>query len=199
VYKECKTEKSAKRQKEIERSFLRLLTKKSFDLISITEMSKDLSIPRRAFYRYFESKESLLCAAIDGVLFEYESYNSSEDGMSRRTVTRELKKFFDFWLLPTQNQMLLALKRNNLEGYLIQRSIEYSQSQIAALSKFLPFDDAWQKAQIFNFTITGLMSMMLRWYNDGCRENTLDMAISAKRMITYPLFPNLENWGIFDE
>ncbi len=199
MYKSCKTEKSAQRQSEIENRFIKLLSQKHFDEITVSEICRELDIPRKAFYRYFETKESILKAATDHILLSYESYSKNTKESSKRTVTNELTAFFEFWLLEPQQQLLSALKKNNMYGHLIQSSINYSSGQLAGISKFIRDENDLVRSQLFPFAITGLMSMMLKWYDGEFRKSTHEMALAAKRMLTEPLFPNLETWGIFDE
>ena len=74
MYKLCKTEQSAKRQREIEMALLNLMSKKSYSEISITELCKNLGMPRKTFYRYFESKEDTLYALIEHTMNEYQYF-----------------------------------------------------------------------------------------------------------------------------
>ena len=75
MYKLCKTEQSAKRQREIEGKLLALMWQKHFDDISITELCEFVGMPRKSFYRYFDSKEDALEALIDHTLGEYTGFN----------------------------------------------------------------------------------------------------------------------------
>lgn len=199
MYKSCKTEKSAQRQREIEDGFLRLLSQKHFEQTTVSEICLFLDIPRKAFYRYFDSKEGVLKASIDHILISYENYSAASPDSKKRTITSELSKYFEFWKLPQQLLLLSALKKSKLFGHLIQRSIEYSSGKIAGLTKFLKDEDEWVQKQIFQFAVTGLMTMMLDWYNSGFKKSSFEMAQAARRMVASPLFPNLELWGILNE
>ena len=98
MYKSCKTEQSARRQREIEEKFIQMLAIRHFDEIKIADLCAELNIPRKAFYRYFESKESVLKASIDHILLGYEVYRSNSSPTPRRTVSSELERYFEFWL-----------------------------------------------------------------------------------------------------
>jgi AcrR family transcriptional regulator len=62
MYKMCKTEKSASRQRLIEQTLLELMKREPYDAITITSLCSELKMPRKAFYRYFDSKETALRA-----------------------------------------------------------------------------------------------------------------------------------------
>ena len=65
--------------------------------------------------------------------------------------------------------------------------------------KFFP-DESYETArQILNFTITGLMSIMIDWFKNGYKQTPEEMATLACRLIEQPLFKNLENIGIYKE
>ena len=51
MYKKCQTERTAIRQQEMEQGLLRLMLKKHYDEISVTDLCQELQIPRKAFYR----------------------------------------------------------------------------------------------------------------------------------------------------
>ena len=46
MYKLCKTERSAKRQREIEHALLDLMTERHYETISVTELCEKMVMPR---------------------------------------------------------------------------------------------------------------------------------------------------------
>jgi hypothetical protein len=42
------------------------------------------------------------------------------------------------------------------------------------------------------FAVCGLMTMMLQWHHGGYQEAVSDMAKVAARLLTQPLFPDVE-------
>ena len=198
VYKECKTEQSAKRQYAVEQAFLELLLTKEYKEITVSELCESLAIPRKAFYRYFDDKEGVLSAMIHHTLVRYGEFSANSTS-ARRTVKREIEQFFAYWKDEPQRKLLVALDRSNLLNTLISMSINFSSSRLLNLSKFFGSDDANISEEMFCFVITGLMSLMLSWYRDGYKRTTADMANITCRLLTLPIFPNLSEWGIYDE
>jgi hypothetical protein len=45
---------------------------------------------------------------------------------------------------------------------------------------------------VMMFAVCGLMTMMLQWHHGGYREAVPDMAKIAARLLTRPLFPDVE-------
>ena len=53
MYKLCKTEQSAARQRQLEEGLLTVMLTRRYDEISVSDLCDDLAIPRKSFYRYF--------------------------------------------------------------------------------------------------------------------------------------------------
>lgn len=194
LYKICKTEVSARRQREIEGCLLELMSAKRYEDITITELSDRMNMPRKAFYRYFDSKEDALCALIDHTMSEYSGFTVDRSGDPHRSLRRELEEYFKFWI--SKKHLLTALDRSGLVGTLIERNISYPVSDVIMLEKFLPKEDREMSEYIFKFAFSGLVYTMINWYREGFKTSTSDMARIACRMLREPLFPNLLQFGI---
>ena len=57
MYKLCKTEQSANRQRQLEEGLLQIMLTRHFEEVSVSELCDQLQIPRKSFYRYFSSKD----------------------------------------------------------------------------------------------------------------------------------------------
>ena len=93
MYKLCKTERSALRQKEIESALLEIIKKKPYNDVTITELCDKLEMPRKTFYRYFESKDDALYALIEHTLTQYSGFKG--DGENKEKV-RKMHSFLNF-------------------------------------------------------------------------------------------------------
>ena len=56
MYKICHTEESSRRQRELEQRFLNALRSQAYDKIVLTELCRQLNVPRKTVYRYFPTK-----------------------------------------------------------------------------------------------------------------------------------------------
>ena len=198
MYKKCKTVRSKKRQKEIEQAFLKCLSQKLYEDITVIEICTVANIPRKAFYRYFETKEGVLHALIDHTLQGYEEYYQSIK-KEKRTINGDLEAYFSFWLTEPRTSLLKALKKSDLIDSLYRYSKDLAESGFINTARFLPEENSWRQKQIFNFAITGLMTIMLDWFDGGCVQSTGEMAEVSRRILSSPLFPKLEELGIHNE
>lgn len=195
MYKLCKTEQSSKRQKDIESALLSLMNQKAYSDISITELCESIPIPRKAFYRYFDSKEDALKGLIEHTLTEYYTCSTPPSGV-QRSLERELCQFFIFWR--DRRTFLDAMEKNNLTGLLIDVCIHYPIDTMIRLERFLPNDPESSRRSIFRFATVGLIFHMLEWYRAGYTFSVEEMAKSSIRMLCRPIFPSLPQLG-FDE
>ena len=187
MYKLCKTEQSARRQRELEQGLLKAMEQYSYEEISISELCQSMDVPRKTFYRYFSSKDGALYALIDHTLMEYEEFERESHGLEKRTLQRDLERFFRFW---QQNSSLIAaLDKSGLSGVLFQRAVDYALTEVTSMNRFLPDESRDVQNNAVMFAVFGLLSMVMRWHNDGYRTPVPELAEMAVRLLTRPLFP----------
>ncbi len=195
MYKMCKTEKSANRQRLIEQALLELMKREPYDAITITRLCDELKMPRKAFYRYFDSKETALRALIEHTLAEF--HGERPDRGSLRSLHKELEAFFVFW--QDRRELLTVLDRNGLIGTVLQASVNFPVDNMVSLKRLLPDEESDDmRVMIFKFAIGGLVSIMLEWYREGFGSAVTDIARRAVRILSKPPFPNLDKLGMTD-
>lgn len=187
MYKLCKTEQSAARQRQLEEGLLALMRAKRYEEITVSDLCQYLQIPRKSFYRYFSGKDGALHALIDHTLMEFESHTPPYEKGEKRTLQKDLERFFRFW--QQRRPILDALERSGLSGILIERAIDYALTEVVFPGRFLPGEDRQTQNHVVMFGVCGLMSMMLQWHHSDYRDEISDMARVASRLLTQPLFP----------
>ena len=192
MYKMCKTEQSARRQRELELGLLEAMKTQRYEDISISELCGTLGIPRKTFYRYFDSKDGALYGLIDHTLMDYEGFNFGYLNSGKRTLQRELEQFFLFWL--EKKNLLDVLHSSGLSGILIERAINFALTDTVMPRRFLPEDTEEMQKHITMFGVCGLLSMVLSWHVGGFTESTTQMARIAARLIGAPLFPDAQRF-----
>ncbi|MBO5322929.1 MAG: TetR/AcrR family transcriptional regulator [Oscillospiraceae bacterium] len=185
MYKLCKTEQSAARQRHLELGLLEMMQTVPYDQISITDLCNRLQIPRKAFYRYFTDKEGALYSLIDHTLMQFETF-SHPSSAEKRTLVSDLEKFFLFW--KSQKLLLDALSRSKISYLLIRRAIQQTVSDGSVYGRFMASDPETIQPRIIQFALWGMLSMVLQWHRDGFTESPKDLANLAARLLTQPLF-----------
>ena len=188
MYKACKTEQSAARQRELEQGLLAAMSSHPFDEISISDLCTQIGIPRKSFYRYFSSKEGALHALLDHTLMEMETVYLTAEGDNSVPFTKELERFFQDW--KDKKPLLDALNRSGLSNLLIERAVELAvSSNICTTNRLLFREGNQQKGHATAFLICGLMSTVLQWHHSGYQESPAQLAQIAFRLLTQPLIP----------
>lgn len=189
MYKLCKTEQSASRQRQLEEGLLNVMLTKHYDEISVSDLCEHIGIPRKSFYRYFSGKDGALHALIDHTLLEYEGFQISEKNYQIRTYQTDLERFFAFWLL--KKPLLDALERSGISGMLVTRSIDHALCDMGMPKRFLQQEDQTARQYAIMFGVCGLMSMVLDWHHSGYKLPPKQIAQVAAKMLTEPLFSDL--------
>lgn len=190
MYKLCKTEQSAARQRELELALSEMMNLKRYEDITVSEFCSHVGIPRKAFYRYFSSKDGALYALMDHTMLEYEHYREPAVTGPERNLLRELESFYKFWR--RQKPILDALEFSGLSGVLLERAI--SSTETVALQKHAAAGDSpFAQRQIIRFAVSGIMIMMVNWHHDGYRESPREMAELTARIVTSPMLPYLQD------
>ena len=194
MYKLCKTEESSKRQREIEQVLLTLMRQKRYDDITVSEICEAAGVPRKSFYRYFDGKDGAMQSLLIHTITDFHSFSMFMEKKDKRTLSGEFEEFFLFW--KEKRDFLEAFDKSQLIGLLVESSTNYAMSEFVNISKFLPGGDEREKTHVFQFTICGLMTITIDWYRSGFAQTVPDIARTAARLISKPLFPDLDKMGI---
>lgn len=186
MYKKCRTEQSSQRQKQIADTFLRLLSVRSYEKISISELCQEARIPRKSFYRYFDSKWDVFLLAVDLMLIDFTTRTDSGNDRKTRSPEEEIAKIFSFFL--ERKQFLDLVKRDHLSALFFQRIVEQTLSEHVGF-RFVVSDHTERQIQMsMMFSVTGLLTLLWDWHQRGCQESPEEMGRIITPMLTVPLF-----------
>jgi len=184
MYKLCKTEQSAGRQRELEQGLLHLMLKNRYEDISVSDLCDFMKIPRKSFYRYFSSKDGALYALLDHTMMGF--FESGRHSPDVGTALGDLDQFFVFWY--AHKDLLGALQRSGLSGILVERA-----TSLALRERLMPgYIREWSPEMqqlALSFSVCGLLSMVIQWYQQGFRASPEEMAKVARTMLSQPLIP----------
>ena len=182
MYKQCVTEQSARRQRQMEMGLLEAMLVKPFDDITISDLCADMNIPRKSFYRYFDSKEDALHALMDHMIMDFSGEFFKDDENATHDT---LERFFVFWI--ERRNFLDALEKSGFAAVLVQRSISKAMEEDKLAKSFISSDDDETRAYMVSCLISGLMSIVLQWHLTGFKTEPREMAKMAAALITQPL------------
>lgn len=174
MYKLCKTEQSARRQRELELGLLEAMKSQQYEDISISDLCDRMAIPRKSFYRYFSNKDGALMALLDHSLMEFDQNRDGGD----------LELFFQFWY--ERRDLLEALMRSRLSGMLVDRATRHAVHE-RMMPGYLIQKDSQTQHMAMTFAVCGLLSMVMQWQQNSYQETPEQMAHIANMMLTKPL------------
>ena len=188
MYKLCKTEVSNKRQREVEQIMLDLMTEKKYEDISVTEICERANMPRKSFYRYFDGKDGVMQSLLYHTLSDFSSLQISRNDGSKK-ISEEFEDFFSYW--KSKKPLLVAFDKSGCIGLLVDSSTAYAMNEFTDIQKYMVDSELGEKIIAYQFVICGLMTMMINWYRSGFVNSIPNMARTATKIITKPLFENL--------
>ena len=158
MYKLCKTEQSAARQRVLELGLLQEMLEQRYEEISVSDLCNRLGIPRKSFYRYFSSKDGALAALLDHTLMEFEQSSVWGKKTRRGTAISDLERYFSYW--HEHRNLLDALERSRLSGMLVERSICHALHE-RLMPRYLNAMPAEVQGLALTFMVCGLLAMVM--------------------------------------
>lgn len=189
MYKLCKTEQSAERQREIEQTLLQLMLTKHYDEIKVSEICEAANIPRKSFYRYFDGKEGVKQALLHHTMTDFTKFQDMRKTRGTQTLHEEFEELFAFW--KSKKVVLDAFDKSGLIGLLIECATSYAMEEFWGIERYLADSSVREKEMAYQFVISGMLAMTINWYRSGFVESVPNIARTATRVITKPLFENL--------
>lgn len=164
MYKRCKTLASSERQKEFEHTLLMLMEKQPFKEITVSALCREMGAPRKAFYRYFDSIEDVLCALMDEIL---------QAAFLHMEVRLEMEKFFEYW--KGQKGLLDVLEKNGLSQKLMDRSytLIMTSEKLEAMTT---------KEMMYAGYVSAILTLVIMWHHNGMQQSPEEMEELAGRM-----------------
>lgn len=179
MYKICHTEESSRRQRELEQRLLDVLGSQTYDKITLTELCRQLQVPRKTFYRYFPTKEDCPLALIDHSLSDCNEMALGDWDGSTALNEQMLLHFFRYW---KQHKALLdAIEANGWRHLLLDRT-----TVIVDRMKEAQKTGGFARDQVEYFVAHGLMATVLRWHHFGFRSSPEEMAEVFGKLLLSP-------------
>lgn len=181
MYKECKTPQSTQRQIHIAQCLCEMMCKMPFDEISVSALCERADVPRKSFYRYFDTKEDVFNLLIDRTIIdccEYIEYQWQPTSF----ITRDtLAKCFSF--LRTRSRVMEAVTKNQLSITTISRAVAFINELFAKNNATL--DD--RESMVTLISVLVIYSMVVQWHHYSYSHSADEMADAAYNLLTKPL------------
>jgi len=179
MYKLCHTEESSRRQRTLEQGLLEAMGTHPYSKITLTDLCRRLSIPRKTFYRYFPTKQDCLLALMDHTLSDCNSAALTGWNGDPALQKSNLEMFFRYWY--TQRAFLDAVRDNGFVYLLLDRT-----TVIVDTMKENEPSVNFARDQVEYFIAHGLMTTVLRWHRHDFPETPERMADVFSQVLHSP-------------
>ena len=169
MYKECKTKQSCERQKEFEQTLIKMMENQKFGDITVSALCREMGVPRKAFYRYFDHMDDVLYALMDEMLAAAFLYME---------IRPELEKFFEYWY--QRKNFLDVLEKNELSQKMIDRSFS-----LIMTSEHL--ETMTKKEMMYGSYISAILTLVIMWHHTGMKQSVEEMTELVKEMFMHRL------------
>lgn len=164
MYKICKTEKSIERQKQFQKTLLTLMKKDRYQDITVTSLCKEMEIPRKTFYRYFDSLEDVLYMTINDALTEAFLYLE---------IKADMVGFFNYW--KKRKTLLDVLEKSGLSSMLTTFLYE-------RLNEHIKKEQISDKELRYAGYISAIMTILIIWHHSGMKQSVEEISEQVKAM-----------------
>lgn len=172
----CTTEKTARRQEWMENGLLTLMEEKRFEEITVTDLCRYLNLSRRSFYRYFRDLEDVLDSALSHVFQNM----AVPEGLPEMG---DLQKNYEFWM--AHRPVLDALHHSGMLDKLYEFTFRFTS--FADISKYLEEEDRSLWRETGQFAVSGSVSLVIFWYQNGFQKTPEEMARITYRLLFSPI------------
>ena len=162
-------EKNSGVRKRITDPMFTLLEQKSFSEITVTEIVQKAGVARVSYYRYFDSKESVIQQYIADLRVETQKRMPPSDGWIHREDIIPRCEVALIAILKNRRQ-ILGLYRNGF-GTLLLESFNLYAEMVAGDMPYRSID----RYKLY-FLTGALFNMVIRWLESGASESPLEMA-----------------------
>ena len=162
-----------KNNKELAKSYLvealiKIMERKELEDISVTEICRKAGVSRMTYYRYFDTKKSILEFYMMEIIDEYISENEDANNRVDLHDINRIKQCFVFFR--RYSEFVLCLKKANLSSIMLESLNKYMEDHAVQTHA-----DIIRKYQLYYFA-GALYNVFMHWLESGMAESEENMA-----------------------
>jgi AcrR family transcriptional regulator len=184
MYKQCHTEKSAQRQRDIAGVMVELLQTDPLEEVTVAQLCRRGGIPRKTFYRYFDTKEDILAFLADGVYYRVKL----AWGEHTTTDLTTCVAMFRFW--EERPELLYALFGGRQVSVTHTRIVQLTVEEELRKKTITSAQEPGAARHVF--WISGFVGLLRYWIKDGMTQPSEEMGRLFYHLMTDPQAPLTE-------
>ncbi|MBP3891324.1 MAG: TetR/AcrR family transcriptional regulator [Solobacterium sp.] len=185
MYKDCKSKHAKERQLKIMLSFVELLEKNPLDTITVTSLCAYAQIPRKAFYRYFDTISDLIDFWTDQIIRDMRDVLSIIDFSNKAHLRSYLEDFFKYW--NQHRSTIHIIRKNQLSNHVFMRMTNSAAKDFSAMN--LNTSQISQEEIRFQMfvLIPALISILYLWDDEHYSYSVKDITDITYQTLSKPL------------
>ncbi|MBP3544435.1 MAG: TetR/AcrR family transcriptional regulator C-terminal domain-containing protein [Lachnospiraceae bacterium] len=155
----------------IETALFKLMEKKEFSQITVSELALQADVARRTFYRLYESREDVLQEFFRKLC---ESYKSTYKPLKGYEITQVAKDYFGFWY--QYREVLLRMHKSGLDEMLYYEISKASLSVVRNRVSDEAMKDSPEITYFAMYSVGGFINLLRHWIVGGMKEKPEEYA-----------------------
>ncbi|MCR5456890.1 MAG: TetR family transcriptional regulator C-terminal domain-containing protein [Clostridiales bacterium] len=161
--------RTIKTKRAIKHAFIELVSRKSIDSITITDISREADINRKTFYNNYSGIHEII-SEIEEELFEtfkaeIKDLDVGSEMQNPYNVLIRLTR-----LLDSNYQFYNTIRSSDLNTHLMAKIIGYLKEQTKKVLKARSNYDEYEMNVVIDYSISGMLSVYQEWLNSGREE-----------------------------
>jgi len=169
--------RAIKTRSSLEGAFRKLLKTKSYQKITVTDITEQAGIARHTFYNHYETKGKLLDSLIDSILEEFflnlENWNLFlADQTEQQTM---IASFFKTWR--DHSEIVELLTSVDIEFVIMERlKAFFTRFFYEKVKREMPGVDLALARYVISFNSYSLLGILIPWFESGMKHSPEDLA-----------------------
>ena len=162
----------------IEEALFKLMEKKPYAQITVSEITRRADISRRTFYRLYGEKDEVLCRYLEKLCRKYQSEIPPLD---RYDISRIALDYFTFWY--RYKDFLLLMHGQGLDEMVCGEINRLALSVIQSRIKDREYKDSEDAEYFADYSTGGFTQLLRRWIAQGMQQNPREYARAVSRSL----------------
>lgn len=177
--------------KKMNDALVSLLSKKTFEYISVKDVCEVAGVNRSTFYLHYSNTADLLDEVIDRLNESFNEHLNTDENQKTIIQKKELDELYfinDDYLLPylsfiKENKNVYKALKNNPDVFKANKTYRNMYNSIFSpiMTKF-GLDEKWHK-YLMDFYMHGISSIIIDWVNEDCAIDIKEVSDFIKGLV----------------
>lgn len=184
MYKNCSTPQSLLRQKKMSQVLVEMLQMQSFHEITVSALCKRADVPRKAFYRYFDSKNDVISYLANEVVEETFMKAELSAYAGKTSQFQSILGMTQYWY--EHQDLLRALADQECLGIFYQTYITSMQELVHNVVGVKEHE----RSYVLSFFASSFLFIFINWQQQNFDKPPVELAKLIEKIVNGKVFIN---------